>query len=159
MYIRLSRGRDPVVYPEVPSDFRFGRAATLREGRDIALIATGSMVRPSLDAAETLAEDGIAARVLDMATVKPIDAEAIGRAAAETGAILTVEEHNVTGGLGSAVAEILVELPRLPFRRHGVPDAFVMVGPPAALYDHYRLDAPGIAAVARELLAAKRRGP
>jgi transketolase len=87
-----------------------------------------------------------------MHTVKPLDAGEVRAAATETGAILTVEEHNVTGGLGSAVAEVLVDLPRVPFRRHGVPDEFAPVGPPAALYAHYRLDAPGIAAVARELL-------
>ncbi|WP_330220542.1 transketolase C-terminal domain-containing protein, partial [Sulfitobacter sp. HI0129] len=74
------------------------------------------------------------------------------RAAAETGAILTVEEHNVTGGLGSAVAEVLLDLPRIRFRKHGVPDKFVEVGPPAALYAHYRLDAEGVAGVAGELL-------
>src|SRR3546814_10443722 len=80
-----------------------------------------------------------------MHTLKPIDAAEIRAAAAETGAVLTVEEHNVIGGLGSAVAEILVDGPRVPFRRHGVPDKFVEVGPPAALYAHYRLDAAGIA--------------
>jgi transketolase len=87
-----------------------------------------------------------------MNTVKPLDAAEVRAAASETGAILTVEEHNVIGGLGSAVAETLVELERLPFRRHGVEDEFAPVGPPAALYAHYRLDAAGIAAVARELL-------
>ncbi|MSP82705.1 MAG: transketolase [Alphaproteobacteria bacterium] len=154
MYIRLSRGRDPEVYPTVPADFRFGHAATLHDGRDLTIITTGSMVRPCLDAALALAATGVAARVIDMATLKPLDEDVIHRALAETGAVLTVEEHNVTGGLGSAVAEVLVELPRKPFRRHGVQDAFVMVGPPAALYAHYRLDATGIAAVARELLGS-----
>ncbi len=76
-------------------------------------------------------------------------------AAADTGAILTVEEHNLTGGLGSAVAEILLDLPRIVFQKHGVPDKFVEVGPPAALYAHYRLDAQGVTEVAKELLARK----
>jgi transketolase len=151
MYIRLGRGRDPEVYGQVP-DLSFGRAIRLREGADLTIIATGTELRPALDAAEALAGEGIAARVVDMHTVKPLDIDEVRAAAAETGAILTVEEHNITGGLGSAVAEVLVDLPRVPFRRHGVPDEFAPVGPPAALYAHYRLDAPGIAAVARELL-------
>jgi transketolase len=87
-----------------------------------------------------------------MHTIKPLDADEVRAAAAETGAILTVEEHNVIGGLGSAVAEILVECRRVPFRRHGIDDQFALIGPPAALYAHYRLDAAGIKAVAGELL-------
>jgi transketolase len=151
MYIRLGRGRDPEVYGQVP-DLTFGKAIRLREGADLTIIATGTELRAALDAADALAGEGISARVVDMHTVKPLDSDEVRAAATETGAILTVEEHNVVGGLGSAVAEVLVDLPRLPFRRHGVPDEFAPVGPPAALYAHYRLDAPGIAAVARELL-------
>jgi len=154
MYIRLGRGRDPVVYDEVPADFAFGRSRRLREGSDLTILTYGSEVRPSLDAAEALAAEGISARVVDMHTIKPLDRAEIEAAAAETGAILTVEEHNVIGGLGTAVAEMLVDLPRTRFRRHGVPDRYVEVGPPAALYAHYRLDAAGIAAVAWEVLSA-----
>ena len=157
MYIRLGRGRDPVVYEEVPADFALGRAKRLREGADLTLIATGSEVRAALDAADALAAEGVAARVVDMHTIKPLDAAEIEAAARETGAILTVEEHNTIGGLGTAVAEVLADLPRLPFRRHGVPDRNVEVGPPAALYAHYRLDAAGVAEVARELLAGTGR--
>jgi len=153
MYIRLGRGRDPEVYPEVPAGFRFGRAIRLREGRDLAIITCGTEVRPSLDAAGILEAEGLSVRVVDMHTLKPLDRDEILSAARETAAILTVEEHNIMGGLGSAVAEVLVDEPRLPFLRHGVPDTFAPVGPPAALYAHYRLDAVGIAAVARELLA------
>lgn len=152
MYIRLGRGRDPEVYPEMPAGFRIGRAERLRDGGDLTIIATGTTVRPALDAADALAADGVAARVLDMHTIKPLDADAVTAAAVETGAILTVEEHCVTGGLGSAVAEVLAGTGALRFRRHGIPDEFAPIGPPAALYAHYRLDAPGIAAVARELL-------
>ena len=159
MYIRLGRGRDPEVYPEVPANYRIGKATTLRKGSDLAIIATGTVMRATLDAAARLAEDGIAVRVIDMHTIKPLDAAAIRKAAAECKAILTVEEHNVTGGLGSAVAEVLVDGERVPFRKHGIPDEFVPVGPPAALYAHYRLDAAGIAAVARKLLADSRRKP
>lgn len=152
MYIRLGRGRDPQVYERVPENFRLGEAITLREGRDLTIITMGAELRPSLDAAAALAEAGIATRVIDMHTIKPLDAAAIRRAAEETGAILVVEEHNVTGGLGSAVAEVLVDEARVRFRRHGVPDEFALIGPPAGLYAHYRLDAPGITAVAKEFL-------
>lgn len=156
MYIRLGRGRDPEVYPEVP-DLHLGRANRLREGTDLTIIATGSEVRPSLDAAAQLAEEGITTRVVDMHTIAPLDLEEVEAAARQTGAILTVEEANRTGGLGTLVAQALLEGgfggPRLRFRRHGVPDEHVPIGPPAALYAHYRLDAPGIAAIARELLS------
>lgn len=158
MYIRLGRGRDPEVYSEVPEDFQIGKAIRLRGGVDLTIIATGSEVRACLDAADSLAEDGIDARVVDMHTVDPLDREEILAAAGETGAVLTVEEHNVSGGLGSAVAETLAEAGvGVAFRRHGVPDEHVVIGPPAALYDRYRLDAPGVAAVARDLIGAERQ--
>jgi transketolase len=154
LYIRLGRGRDPEVYPEVPAGFAFGRAIRLTEGRDLTLITTGSQVRPCLDAAALLAEDGLAVRVVDMHTISPINADEAIAAAAETAAVMTVEEHNVTGGLGSAVAEVLLEAgASVPFRRHGVPDEHVVLGPPAALYAHYELDAAGIAGRARRFLA------
>ena len=155
MYIRLGRGRDAPVYDEVPSDFAFGKAIRLREGTDLTIITTGSQVHASLAAADRLAEEGISVRVVDMHTIKPLDAEAVRSAARETGAILTVEEHNIIGGLGSAVAEVLIEEARIPFRRHGIMDEYSLIGPPAALYAHYRLDAEGVAAVARELLEGK----
>lgn len=151
MYIRLGRGRDPVVYDSVPV-IEFGRAIRLREGSDLTIITCGSQVRACLDAAETLTEQGLSVRVVDMFTISQMDRAEIAAAVKDTRAILTVEEHNLTGGLGSAVAEVLLDLPRIAFRKHGVPDRFVEVGPPAALYSHYRLDAAGIAAVAAELL-------
>jgi transketolase len=158
MYIRLGRGRDPEVYPEVPHDLQIGRAIRLRDGSDLTLIATGSEVRACLDAGERLAQDGIEARIIDMHTVDPLDREEILAAAAETRALMTVEEHNLTGGLGSAVAETLAEAGAgVRFRRHGVPDEHVVIGPPAALYGRYRLDAAGIEAVARELIGAERQ--
>ncbi len=152
MYIRLGRGRDPEVYPRVPADFAFGRAIRLREGSDLTIITTGTEVRPVLDAAEVLGRDGIAARVVDMHTIKPLDEAEVKAAAAETGAILTVEEHNIIGGLGSAVAEVLAGGPQVKFKRHGIPDTFAPVGPPPALYARFRLDAAGIVAVVKELL-------
>ena len=151
MYIRLGRGRDPEVYGTVP-DITFGKAVRLRDGGDLTIIATGSEVAPALAAAATLEADGISARVVDMHTVSHIDAAEVAAAARDTGAILTVEEHNVTNGLGTAVGEVLLEsgLGGTRFRKHGVPDEYVPVGPPAALYGTYRLDAEGIAAVAKE---------
>jgi transketolase len=158
MYIRLGRGRDPEVYGEVPEDFEIGKAIRLRDGTDLTIVATGSEVRASLDAAESLAADGIEARVVDMHTISPLDRAEVLAAADETVAILTVEEHNISGGLGSAVAETLAEAGGgVPFRRHGVPDEHVVIGPPAALYNHYRLDAEGVEAVARELIGAERQ--
>jgi transketolase len=157
MYIRLSRGRDPVVYEEVPSDFRIGRAATLRRGSDLAIITCGSRVHFALGAADLLAKKGIEARVIDMHTLKPLDRAALRKALRETGAVMTVEEHNITGGLGSAVAEVMVGEERVRLLRHGIPDEFVPVGPPAALYEHYQLDAAGIARKARSFLSASRR--
>ncbi len=152
MYIRLGRGRDPEVYSEVP-DVQFGRAVRLRDGGDAAIITTGSEVYPSLQAANRLASDGIEVAVFDMHTVKPLDVDAVAAAAA-TGRVLTVEEHNRTNGLGTATAEALLEggFAGVRFRRLDVPDEHVPIGPPAALYAHYHLDADGIAAELRSLL-------
>ncbi len=153
VYVRMGRGRDPEVYADVPEDFAFGRAIRLTEGADIALIATGSEVRPCMQAAEDLANEGISARVVDMHTVSPVDAAEVRAAVDDIGTILTVEEHNVTGGLGGAVAEVIAEHGRpVSFRRHGVPDVHVTLGPPAALYSHYALDAAGVATHARNLV-------
>ena len=102
MYLRLGRGRDPEVYESVPAEFAFGKASRLRDGGDLTIFATGSEVRPALDAAEMLSGSGVEARVVDMHTVSPIDVDEVTDAARQTAAILTVEEHNVTGGLGSA---------------------------------------------------------
>jgi transketolase len=153
LYLRLGRGRDPEVYSTVPDDFVFGRANKLRDGEDVTIIATGSEVHPALAAAESLTVSGRSVRVLDMHTIKPLDVDAIVKAATETGAIVTVEEHGTIGGLGGAVAEVLADR-RLgvPSLRHGVHDEYVEIGPPAALYAHYRLDAPGIIAVIDEFL-------
>lgn len=154
MYIRLGRGRDPVVFETPIEDFEIGKALRMREGRDITLITAGSELAPSLEAAERLAKRGIEARVVDLHTIKPIDQDEILAAAAETGAVMTVEEHNLSGGLGSAVAEVLADHGvGTTFKRHAMPDEFAPIGPPRALYAHYRLDGEGVAAVAEELLA------
>jgi transketolase len=153
VYIRIGRGRDPEVYPSVPDDFQFGRARRLAEGADLAIIATGSEVAASVRAAKALGGEGIGVRVVDMCTVQPLDREEVLQAAADTGHILTVEEHNVTGGLGTAVAEVLADAAVCArLARHGVPDEYAEIGPPRALYAHYGLDAAGIAVAARVLL-------
>jgi len=154
MYIRLGRGRDPVVYETVP-EIALGRAHRLRDGTDLTIITCGSQVRACVDAAAQLEKEGKSVRVVDMFTIDTLDRTEIVAAVEETGAILTVEEHNLTGGLGSGVAEELLDLPRIAFAKHGVPDKYVEVGPPAALYSHYKLDATGVADVSRELLERK----
>lgn len=157
IYFRVGRGREPDIYSnhEALRDFQLGRAVTLRPGRDVAIIANGILVAAALQAAEILAGEGVDARVIDLHTVKPLDKEAILQAARETGAILTAEEHNIHGGLGGAVAEVLAEAGiSCRFRRHGLYDEYALIGPPTRLYAHYRLDGPGLAEVVRELLAA-----
>lgn len=153
MYIRLGRGRDPDVHQDVPANFQIGQAIRLREGNDLTIIVTGTEVHPSLSAADQLAAVGISTRVLDMHTIKPLDRQEVLAAAQETGGILTVEEHNITGGLGSAVAEVLADTGiSCRFRRHGVNDEYVPVGPPRALYAHYKLDAEGIVSLVNQVL-------
>jgi transketolase len=152
IYFRIGRGRDPEIYAEQP-EVQIGRAITHSKGCDIAVIATGSTVHASLVAAEELRAEGISVGVIDMHTVKPIDSATVLRVATEAPIILTVEEHNVLGGLGGAVAEVLAEAgtgTRLV--RHGLMDEYSLIAPPTHLYAHYRLDAKGIASVVREVL-------
>ncbi|MEI8068876.1 MAG: transketolase C-terminal domain-containing protein [Actinomycetota bacterium] len=157
MYIRLGRGRDPEVYEEVPK-LTFGKCIKLRSGSDLAIVATGSEVYPSLEAATQLAASGIHASVYDFHTLKPFDFDALSEIASH-GNILTVEEHNRTNGLGTAFAEALMDggLGHTRLYRHGIPDVHVPVGPPASLYAHYRLDSAGIFDVAQEFLGVKSR--
>jgi transketolase len=124
-YLRLGKAGEPKVHASAPADFRIGKALTLCEGEDVTFISTGGMLRHTVDVAEQLrAQDGVKARVLSMHTVKPLDVDAVARAAGETGAIITVEEHNVSSGLGSVVAQALATLPGAKplFHAHGVPD-------------------------------------
>ena len=155
MYIRLGRGRDPEVYEEVPK-LTFGKSIKLRTGSDLAIVATGSEVYPSLQAATQLAASGVHASVYDFHTLKPFDFDALSEIASH-GNILTVEEHNRTNGLGTAFAEALMDggLGHTRLYRHGIPDVHVPVGPPASLYAHYRLDSVGIFEVAQEFLGVK----
>jgi transketolase len=154
MYIRLGRQPTPTLYTD-DLQLQFGRAITVREGQDVTLIAVGNMVCRALEAAEALAAEGVYARVLDMHTVKPIDATAIVKAADETGCMVTAEDHNFLGGLGGAVAEVLTSEKPVPLIRVGVPDTFAQSGEPAELLEFYGLTARHIAAAARQ--AMKRR--
>jgi transketolase len=132
--------------------FEIGKAARLREGRDVTLIANGVLVVRAMEAADLLAAEGIQARVLNMATIRPLDRQAIIDAAAETGAIVTAEEHTVFGGLGSAVAEVVVTNHPVPMRILGVPGVFAPTGSEIWLLEHFGLTAQGIRDAARELV-------
>ncbi|MCL4441309.1 MAG: transketolase family protein [Firmicutes bacterium] len=155
VYIRLGRSGVPVLHGE---DFKFtpGEAVTLREGTNVALIATGIMVSAALEAAETLAAEGISAMVLDVHTIKPLDIFAIVEAARKCGAVVTAEEHSIIGGLGSAVAETLSEHQPVPLQRIGVRDTFGESGKPAELLQHFGLTAANIAEAARKVIAKKK---
>lgn len=155
IYFRLGRGKSDRVY-DSPPDFQLGKAIRLRDGADLTIVANGILVGPALQAAQALSSEGHEVRVLDMHTIKPFDNDAVVRAARETGGILVVEEHNVIGGVASAAADALIDGGVLPkkFRRHGIQDEYVLVGPPLRLYEHYGLDAKGIANTAREMLTA-----
>ena len=151
MYLRISRLGVPVVHSS-DYQFRIGKAARLREGADVTLIACGILVPRALNAAARLARQGIQARVLNMATIRPIDRDAIVAAAAETGAIVTAEEHTVYGGLGSAVAEVVTQTRPVPMRILGVPGVFAPTGSSGFLLEHFGLTAEGLAQAAIELL-------
>jgi len=155
VYLRISRMGVPIVHGD---DYRFeiGKADRLRDGNDVTLIACGTMVSRALEAASLLQEQGIQARVINMATVRPIDREAIIDAAEQTGAIVTVEEHTIYGGLGSAVAEVVVTTRPVPMRILGVPGVFAPTGPTQFLFEHFGLTPQGIRDAALELLGVRR---
>ncbi len=155
VYIRLGRSGVPIIHGE---DFKFtpGEAVTLRQGSDVALVATGIMVSAALEAAEALAAEGIQAKVVDVHTIKPLDIFAIVEAARECGAVVTAEEHSIIGGLGSAVAETLAEHQPVPLQRVGVRDTFGESGKPAELLEHFGLTAAGIVEAAKKVIAKKK---
>ncbi len=153
-FIRVSRYKVPAVMPEDHA-FELGRSVTLREGSDVTIMAIGTMVSRALDAAALLADQGISARVINTSSVKPLDADAVLRAARETGAIVTVEEAIIYGGLGGAVAELVVQHHPVPMRIMGVPD-FAPTGSTTFLFKHFGLTAEGIAQQARSLLDTRK---
>ena len=152
IYFRISRGHDEAVY-ENGRPFEFGKAIVHSEGNDLTILACGTMVHPCLQATKALRAAGYSVGFIDMPTVKPLDHQVIEAAASRSKAFLSVEEHNVIGGLGGAVAETLADIGRAPrLVRHGIKDEYSLIAPPTHLYRHYRLDAAGIEAVAREVL-------
>lgn len=153
-YLRLGRAGEPIVHVSEP-DFHLGRAITVRQGNDITLITTGGQLRESVTAADGLTKRGIRARVLSMHTIKPLDTQAVLTAAQETKAIFTIEEHSVIGGLGGAVAEVLMEANQRPryFKRIGLNDTFsTLVGDQEYLRAQYGLDTSGILATIEKTL-------
>ena len=154
VYMRFSRAKVPVAFDD-SYEFKLGRAATVREGSDVAIIACGQMVALSLEAADVLAMDGIDARVVNMASIKPIDAEAVLKAARECGAIVSAEEHSIIGALGSAVCEVICEGDPVPVRRIGIRDVFGESGTPDELFDKYGLSVPHIVKAAKEVVKKK----
>lgn len=151
VYFRLGRGREKQVYEGPVDGWRIGGSAKLREGSDATVFATGICVAEAVEASDRLSEEGISLRVVDVYSIKPIDQEVILTAAAETALVLTAEEHNVVGGLGAAVAEVLAQAGAgTALRRIGLPDEYSLLGPPSHLYRHYGLDAEGIAATVRD---------
>jgi transketolase len=156
VYLRL--GRAPVPTITKPADpFRIGRANVLREGDDVTIIACGTLVGHALQAAEALAKDDVQARVVNLHTLKPIDTEVLVAAAKETGAIVTAEEHTVVGGLGGAVAEVVVQHHPVPMRFVGVQDRFGTSGDPADLFRAFHLMPEDVAAAVRDVLRLKAR--
>ena len=156
-YLRLGRLAVETVTDTIPGySFELGKGVTLREGKDATIIATGMMVQMALEAARTLADEGIDVRVLDLHTIKPLDEELVLKAAQETGAIVTSEEHNVIGGLGEAVAGYLAGVCPVPVVRHGVEDVFGRSGKAPLVLEHYGLTPEGIATQARAAVALKK---
>ncbi|MDY0019684.1 MAG: transketolase family protein [Anaerolineae bacterium] len=154
VYLRISRMGVPVVHA---ADYRFeiGKAVCLREGTDVTLAACGTLVPRALEAAALLEAEGIQARVINMATVKPIDREAIVAAAVETGGIVTAEEHTIYGGFGSAVAEIVATTHPVPMRILGIPGVFAPTGSSEFLFEHFGLTPQGIHDAALELIKSR----
>ena len=153
VYIRLGRGDAAVLYSEL-DDYEIGKAITIQDGTDVTLIATGVMVQRAVAAAKLLEPEGVSCRVVDMHTIKPLDTEAVIKAARETKGIVTLEEHNVKGGLGSAVSEVVAELKgeKAPVKILGIPDVFGGVASAELLWDSYGMDAESIAKTAKELM-------
>ena len=145
VYLRFGRLAVPVIFDEETYKFEIGKGQVVTEGTDVTIIATGLMVANSMEAAEMLAEKGISAKVINMATIKPLDEELVIAAAKETGKVVTVEEHSVIGGLGSAVCDVLSEKCPTPVLKVGVNDVFGHSGPALDLIAEFGLDAKGIA--------------
>jgi len=156
VYLRF--GKRPMPHLHAPGTrFELGRALCIREGSDIAFIATGETVYPALQAAEALASSGLSARVLSMHTIKPLDTEAVLAAAKECRALVTIEEHRVAGGLGEACAAVLMQAGvQIPFRIVGIPDEYTVTGKQMDIFGHYGMTEQGLSRVAMALLERDR---
>ena len=154
VYIRLGRPKVPVLFDETYK-FEIGKGVVLKEGTDVTFVATGIMVSKAVEAAEALVAEGISAAVVNISTIKPLDNALITEMAQKTGAVVTCEEHNIYGGLGSAVAEVLVENCPVPMARVGVEDSFGESGLPDQLLEKYGLTAANIADKAKAVIARK----
>ncbi|MCL2006484.1 MAG: transketolase family protein [Treponema sp.] len=154
VYIRIGRGFEPPCYESDNYAFEVGKAVTMREGTDLTIICCGIAVLQSLNAAKTLAEnDKLSVRVINMHTIKPIDKDAILKAVNDTRRILTIEEHNIEGGLGDAVASVIAESGKgCVFQKHGINDLFSTIGYAEDLYAHYGLDSNGIIERVRKMM-------
>lgn len=144
VYLRFGRLAVPVINDEATYKFEMGKGVTLREGKDVTIVATGLCVSSAMEAAELLAADGVSAKVINIHTIKPLDEELIVAAARETGKVVTVEEHSVIGGLGSAVCDALSAKAPTPVLKVGVQDTFGESGPAGKLLEKYKLDGKGV---------------
>jgi len=156
VFLRSSRLAAPHIYPDHDCPFEIGKANVVREGSDLTIIGCGLMVSAALDAAASLADEGMEARVIDMHTIRPMDVEAIAAAARETGAIVTAEEHLLHGGMGSNIARIVAATHAVPMRFVGLADTYTDSADPYDLFEKYSLTPTDIAIAAREAVAAKR---
>lgn len=152
VYVRIGRNAVEDVYESDDYEFIIGKAVTLRDGKDLTIIATGETVRVALDTQKALQEVGVSCRVINMHTIKPLDEEAIIRAAGETGHIITVEEHSIFGGLGAAVAEVVVQHQLVPMRIIGIPDEPAIAGKSSEVFKHYGIHTDNLKRVALEML-------
>jgi len=155
VYIRLGRSGVPVITKEGDL-FKIGKAGVIKNGKDVTIFACGQMVYESLVACEMLCKEGIGARLVNMHTPKPIDKDCIIKAAKETGAIVTAEEHTIAGGLGSAISEVLVEKCPVPVKFVGIRDKFGLSGEPEELFEHFGLKAKNIVKAAKEAIGMKK---
>lgn len=156
LYIRLHRNPVADIYDPETYRFEFGKANTVVDyGSDLTMIVSGILLKKALDAAELLCQEGIGVRVIDMATLKPLDDAAILRAARETGAVMTIEDHSVCGGLGSAVSQLLAESCPVPMKLIGIQDRFGESGDPELIYRDHGMDVASIVNQARALIARK----
>jgi transketolase len=155
VYLRLGRSGMPVITKET-DEFRIGKANVLRDGRDLTIFACGQMVYESMLACDILAKEGVRARLVNIHTPKPLDADAVMKAAYETGAFVTAEEHTIAGGLGSAIAEAAAGICPVPIKMVGIRDRFGVSGEAEELFEYFGLTPEKIASAAREALRLKR---